>query len=182
MNTQFEEAPVARFVFGNTKFAWIWLVARIYVGYQWIEAGLSKFNGDGWVGINAGKSLGGFIQGALAKTAGAHPDVQGWYASFLQNVILPHASFWSHIITFGEILVGAALILGIFTGIAAFFGLFMNFNFLLAGTISINPILFIIELVLVLAWKTAGYLGVDHYLLPQLGTTWQPGKLFEKDK
>lgn len=182
MNIQFEEAPIARFVFGNTKFSWVWLIARLYVGLQWIEAGWAKFTGDGWVGVNSGKSLAGFIQGALSKTTGAHPDVQGWYASFLQYGVLPHASFWSHVVTYGEILVGVALILGLFTGIAAFFGLFMNFNFLLAGTVSVNPILFIIELFLVLAWKTAGYIGADRYVLEQLGTTWQPGKLFTADK
>jgi thiosulfate dehydrogenase [quinone] large subunit len=26
-----------------------------------------------------------------------------------------------------------------------------------------------------LAWKVAGYYGVDRYLLPLLGTPWQPG-------
>jgi thiosulfate dehydrogenase [quinone] large subunit len=38
------------------------------------------------------------MKGALAKTAGAHPDVQGWYATFLENVVIPHASFWSHLL------------------------------------------------------------------------------------
>jgi len=35
---------------------------------------------------------------------------------------------------------------------------------------------------LVLAWKTAGYRGLDRYVLLQLGTIWQPGILFEKTK
>jgi thiosulfate dehydrogenase [quinone] large subunit len=26
-----------------------------------------------------------------------------------------------------------------------------------------------------LAWKVAGYYGVDRYLLPMLGTPWHPG-------
>jgi thiosulfate dehydrogenase (quinone) large subunit len=179
MNIQFEEAPVSKFVFGNTKFSWFWLIARFYVGYQWIEAGWSKFTSDAWIGTNSGKALGGFVQGALSKTGGAHPDVQGWYATFLENVVLPHASVWAHVVTYGEILVGVALIIGIFTGIAAFFGLVMNFSFLLAGTVSLNPVLLIIELFLVLAWRTAGYLGCDRYILLQLGTWWQPGKLFK---
>ncbi len=180
MNIQFEEAPIARFVFGNTKFAWFWMVIRIFVGMQWIEAGWSKFTSDAWIGTQSGQALAGFVQGALSKTGGAHPDVQGWYAAFLQNVVLPHASVWAYIVTYGELLIGIALIIGLFTGIAAFFGLFMNFNFLLAGAVSINPILLIIQLFLVLAWKTAGYRGLDRYVLLQLGTIWQPGILFEK--
>lgn len=180
MNIQFEEAPIAKFLFGNTKFSWFWLIARIYVGYQWLEAGWSKLTGSGWVGIDSGNSLSGFIKGALSKTSGAHPDVQSWYASFLQHLVLPHPAFWAHVVTYGEILVGVALIIGIFTGIASFFGLFMNFSFLMAGAVSINPVLFVIEIFLILAWKTAGYIGLDRYLLPALGTTWQPGKLFRK--
>jgi thiosulfate dehydrogenase [quinone] large subunit len=177
MYIQYEEAPIAKFLFGNTKVAWLWFIARIYVGYVWITAGWEKFTG-GWMGASAGQELSGFLQGSLAKATGAHPDVQGWYASFLQNVVLPHVVGWSHFITCGELLVGTALIIGAFTGIAAFFGLFMNLNFLLAGTVSVNPILFTIEVLLILAWKVAGYWGCDSYLLSRLGTTWQPGKLF----
>lgn len=175
---QYEEAPVAKLFFGNTKMSWLWLIARVYVGWQWLEAGWGKYSGGGWVGDNSGAALSGFIKGALAKTSGAHPDVQGWYATFLENVVLPHASLWSHLVTYGEILVGIALILGVFTGIAAFFGLFMNLNFMLAGTVSVNPVLFTLSIGLVVAWKIAGYIGVDRFLLPSLGTYWQPGKMF----
>ncbi|MDE2030758.1 MAG: DoxX family membrane protein [Patescibacteria group bacterium] len=176
---QYEEAPVAKFIFGNTKMSWLWLIARLYVGWEWLQAGLSKFNGQGWIGDGAGNALSGFIKGALSKTVGEHPDVSGWYGSFLENVVLPHASLWSHLVTYGEILVGVALILGVFTGIAAFFGLFMNLNFMLAGSLSVNPILFTLSIGLVLAWKIAGEIGIDRYLLPALGTYWQPGKIFQ---
>ncbi len=176
---QYDEAPVAKFIFGNTKMAWFWLIARAYVGWQWLEAGWDKYNSTSWVGDSAGGAVSGFVKGALAKTTGLHPDVQGWYATFLENVVLPNASFWSHLITYGEILVGVALIIGLFTGIAAFFGLFMNLNFLLAGTVSVNPILFTLSIGILLAWKIAGYIGVDRYLLPALGTFWQPGKIFQ---
>jgi len=115
------------------------------------------------------------------KAGGAHPDVQGWYAEFLKTSIISHASLFSYIVSFGELLVGVALILGLFTGIAAFFGAFMNMNYLLAGTVSINPVLFVLELFLILAWRIAGWVGLDRYMLPFFGTPWRPGKLF-KDK
>ncbi len=114
----------------------------------------------------------GFVGGALAQSTGAHPAVQGWYATFLQNVVLPNAAAFSYIITFGEILVGLGLIFGCLTGIAAFFGLFMNLNFLLAGAVSINPVIGTMALFLVMAWRIGGYYGVDRYLLPLLGTPW----------
>jgi thiosulfate dehydrogenase [quinone] large subunit len=114
-----------------------------------------------------------WVGGALKKTQGAHPDVQGWYASFLSHVVLPHAAFWSYTVTCGEIFVGLGLILGLFTGIAAFFGTTMNASYLLAGTVSTNPILFALGSLLVLAWKTAGYWGLDRWALASLGTPWK---------
>jgi thiosulfate dehydrogenase [quinone] large subunit len=69
--------------------------------------------------------------------------------------------------------VGIALILGAFTGIAAFLGAFMNWNFMMAGSASTNPMLFVIAIGLILAWKVAGYIGLDYFLLPWLGTPWK---------
>ena len=176
--TQFEDPPIAKALFGDVRWAWLWLILRVYAGWEWLNAGWGKVTNSAWVGSEAGKSISGFVQGALTKSSGAHPDVQGWYASFLQNVVLAHPVFWSYLISFGELLVGIALILGLFTGIAAFFGSFMNANYLLAGTVSTNPILFAIATWLVLAWKIAGWWGLDRWVLPKLGTPWQPGLIF----
>jgi thiosulfate dehydrogenase [quinone] large subunit len=173
-----EDPPIARALFGNVRWAWIWLILRLYAGYEWFSAGLEKVQSPAWVGPTAGTAITGFAKGALNKASGDHPDVQDWYAAFLQNVVLPNASLWGHLIAYGELLVGVALILGLFTGIAAFFGSFMNANYLLAGTVSTNPILFAIATFLVLAWKIAGWWGLDRWILPALGTPWRPGTLF----
>jgi thiosulfate dehydrogenase [quinone] large subunit len=174
------EPPVAQSLFGNVKWAWIWLLLRLYAGWEWLHAGWGKLTNPAWVGSNAGTALTGFANGALAKTTGAHPDVQAWYAWFLQHVVLPNVVVWSYLVVFGEVLVGVALIVGIFTGIAAFFGSFMNMNYLLAGSVSSNPILLMIALILVLAWKTAGWWGLDRWVLPALGTPWSPGLIFHE--
>ncbi len=108
--------------------------------------------------------------------------MQGWYASFIQNVALPNATVFSYLVTFGEILVGLALIVGIFTGIAAFFGGVMNANFLFAGTISTNPLLLVLAFGLVLAWRVAGYWGLDRVVLPLVGVPGAPGRLFHHDR
>ncbi len=178
IHTVIEDAPVSEFLFSNTKMAWFWLLIRLYVGFQWIEAGWGKLNSSAWVGNTSGSALKGFVAGALSKMGGEHPDVQGWYGAFLQNVVVPHAQGWAHAIAYGEFFVGVALLLGAFVGIAAFFGLFMNLNFLLAGTVSINPILFTLAIGLMLAWRVAGTFGLDRFILPFLGVPWKPGKLF----
>lgn len=175
-----EDSPVSRFLFSDVRFSWFWLILRLYMGYEWLTAGWSKITSPAWTGSQAGTALTGFLNGALAKTAGQHPDVQGWYAWFLDKVVLPAAPTWSWVVAFGEFLVGVALILGLFTGIAAFFAGFMNVNYLLAGTVSLNPFLFVFATWLVLAWKTAGWLGLDRWALMALGTPWRPGRVFHQ--
>src|SRR5437764_2623890 len=81
--------------------------------------------------------------------------------------------FFGKLIAFGETAVGLGLILGAFVGIAAVAGSFMNLNFMLAGSASTNPVLLLLAILLILAWKTAGYIGFDRVLLPLLGTPWQ---------
>ncbi len=179
MVTQIPEPPFSRFLFSDTRLALLWLILRVYVGWQWVQAGYEKVTNSSWVGDKAGVALHGFLLAALKKSGGAHPDVSGWYASFVHGFVLPNIVLFSYTISFGELLVGIALIIGIFTGIAAFFAGFMNMNYLFAGTVSINPFLFLIELFIILAWRVAGWYGVDRYLLPLLGTPWQPGKLFK---
>jgi len=166
------EPPLARFLFANTRMGWLWLIVRIYVGWEWFMAGWEKLGNPVWTGDKAGVAVSGFLQGALSKTTGAHPDVSMWYANFIQNFALPHAQSFSYLVTYGEIAIGVALILGIFTGIAAFFGTFMNLNFLFSGAVSINPVLLVLQIFLILAWRVAGWIGLDHYVLPWLGTPW----------
>jgi thiosulfate dehydrogenase (quinone) large subunit len=77
------EPPIAHALVADTRFSLLWLILRVYVGYQWLVAGYEKFINPAWTGAKSGTGLGGFIAGALKKTAGDHPDVAGWYASFL---------------------------------------------------------------------------------------------------
>jgi thiosulfate dehydrogenase [quinone] large subunit len=172
------DPPFAIALFGDVRYAWIWLIIRLYVAYSWLTAGFGKITNPSWVGAKAGTALTGFLDNAISLTSGAHPAVQGWYAAFLKAVILPAVGFWSYVVAFGETLVGFALLLGIFTGIAAFFGFFMNMNYMLAGSVSINPILLLLSIFLILAWKTAGWWGLDRWVLIDLGTPWSPGLAF----
>lgn len=179
--TEIPENKFSRLMFGDTRLGWLWLVVRVYVGWSWLTAGWEKITGGGWVGSTAGNSISGFLSGAVKKSGGAHPAVQGWYATFLKDFALPHAHIFSYMVAYGETLVGVALILGVVTGIAAFFGCFMNMNYLLAGASSSNPVLLALGLFLILAWRIAGWYGADRWILTQLGTPWDPGVVFRHE-
>ena len=155
----------------GAKASWIWLVLRLYVGYQWLEAGWHKLTGPTPFDTT------GFLKGAIAKavpaTPGAKPVVQAWWADFLQGFALPNAKLFSFAVQWGEILVGLALILGFATLFAAVMGMTMNLAFLLSGTTSTNPNLLALQFVLVaLGAGYAGYLGVDYWFKP-----WYQGRL-----
>ena len=175
-NVHIPEPRLSQYLFADAWLSPLWLVLRVYVGYLWLSAGWEKLTNPAgvWVGSKAGVAVTGFLSGALKKTTGDHPDVSGWYAWFIQNVALPNATLFSYLVTLGEIAVGIALILGFLTGIAAFFAGLMNAAYLLAGTVSTNPWMFIVATWLVLAWRTAGYIGLDYFLLPK------PGVLFNR--
>ncbi len=171
---------VAR-VFTSPAFAWLWLVARMYLGYQWLEAGLHKVDDPRW--MTDGTALKSFWERAIQvpQPPARPPIVYDWYRDFLQFMLEREWYTWfAKLVTVGEILVGVALILGAFTAIAAGTGAFMNMNFMLAGTASTNPVLFTLSILIVLAWRVAGYWGLDRLLLKALGTPWEPGALPRK--
>ena len=173
----FADPPFAQSLFNSPKWAWFWVIARLYVGYSWLTSGIGKLSNPAWT--QTGEALKGFWERAVAiPDAPARPLIAfDWYRGFLQSMIDAGAYTWfSKVVYIGEILIGVALILGLFTGIAAFFGGFMNWNFMMAGSASTNPVLFTLSILLVLAWKTAGWWGLDRFVLPALGTPWQPGK------
>ncbi len=151
----------------------VWTVIRVWVGWQWLTAGWEKVTGPNsavWVGSKAGVAMGGFLKGAMAKTAGLHPDVQAWYAWFIQNVVMPNARVWSYIIAFGELLAGLGLILGFLTVPALIAAALMNLNYLLAGTVSTNPVLLALEVILLFIGPPVWYFGLDRVFGPRWRT------------
>jgi thiosulfate dehydrogenase [quinone] large subunit len=160
-----------KLLLGNAYFAILWMPLRFFVGREWLAAGEHKVRDSAW---GTGESLAGYWTNAVAVPEGSRPAITyAWYRNFLQYM-LDHKwyTWFADLIAWGEVLVGIAILVGALVGIAAFFGTLMNFNFQLAGSASTNPVLFGLSVFLILAWKVAGYWGLDRYLLPLLGTPW----------
>jgi thiosulfate dehydrogenase [quinone] large subunit len=178
---RFGEPRFARFLFASTTAAWIWLPVRLYLGYEWGQAAWDKlFGSPSW--LNSTEPLKGFVGFALQGAAqGEHSAVNfGWYAAFLRWVGGDGAGIMSKVVPLAESAVAIMLVLGLFTGIGAFVAGTLSVSFGLAGVAGVNPLFFVLEVLLILAWRNAGYFGLDRWVLPALGTPWEPGTVFQE--
>lgn len=163
-------------IFSDKRFSVLWLAVRVWLGWQWIQASLHKLESPDW--MVTGNALKGFWTAAVKIPETGKPAITyGWYRAFLTAMLNAQAYTWfAKLVAVGEFLIGVALIAGIFVGAAAFFGGFMNWNFIMAGSASVNGLFFALAVLLVLAWKIAGYFGADYFLLPRVADLWTPQK------
>ncbi|CAM3914732.1 DoxX family protein [Lederbergia lenta] len=155
----------------NRWVAMIWGALRIWLGVQWLQAG--------WHKLGAFDAT-GFLTGTIAKAGGEAPIVQGWYAGFVETVALPNVKLFNVLIPWGEVLIGVGLILGALTIPALVAGAFMNLNFLMAGTISTNPVLLALAIILLFVAKGTAYYGVDRFLVPAAMNNLKDRGIFKK--
>ena len=128
------DPALLRDVLADVRFAPIWLVLRVVLGWLWLEAGWSRLQG---------------------------------------------ASGSGDPLALGLTLAGIALILGVLTGPVAFAGGCLSIGLWDSAGIPVVTLLFAAVVWLVLAWKTAGWIGLDRWLLPLLGMPWRGGVLFD---
>jgi thiosulfate dehydrogenase (quinone) large subunit len=154
-----------QFLRENKVSAILLTVIRVYLGYEWLMAGLHKITG--------GFDASGFLKGATANPVKG-PDgsvVYSTYVSFLEHFALPNAHIFNVLVPWGEFLVGLGLILGCLTTAATFFALVMNFSYLMAGTVSSNPLDILLGVFIIAAGFNAGRIGLDRWVIPYIRKT-----------
>jgi thiosulfate dehydrogenase (quinone) large subunit len=136
-------------------------VLRLYLGWQWLQAGWGKISSGAF-------DASGFLNGAIKNMAGDHPSVQPWWGSFIKEFALPYVDLFNVLVPWGEFLVGLGLILGIFTSFSILMGLTMNFAYMFSGTTSTNPQMVLLGLFILIAGLNAGKIGLDRWFIPFL--------------
>lgn len=166
-------------LFTDIRLALLWLPIRVWLGMQWIDAAKHKLNDPAWT--HTGLALKGYWKNAVSTSTPRPPISYDWYRSFIQYLLDIKAYTWfAKFITYGELLVGIGLIVGALVGVTAFFGALMNFNYMMAGSAATNPVLFVVALSLIVAWRVSGLVGVDIVIFKRREIVAQWKRLREK--
>jgi thiosulfate dehydrogenase [quinone] large subunit len=172
-----EEPPLSRFLFADTRTAPFWLVLRSWLGYQWLQGAFAKLTNPAW--MDSGVALKGFWTSAIDVSGPIPAITYPWYRTFIEFLLNGgHYVWFAKVIALGETAVGLGLVLGLLTGAAAAGGLVMNASYLLAGSASINPVLAALEVPVILAWRVAGWWGLDRFIL---GPLLQPRRRHQRE-
>ncbi|HUY29726.1 MAG TPA: DoxX family membrane protein [Acidimicrobiales bacterium] len=165
---------VASWLYRSREASFLWLLVRLWLGYQWLNAGYQKIWGSEhaafWFG--GGTGVRGFATAGIAGSASGKGGASyGWWAAFLHDFVLPNSSWIAKVVSLGEMVIGVALILGLFTGAAAAAGLLLNMTYMFTGSAGVNPMYAILEVLLILAWRNSGWIGLDRLALRNAWTT-----------
>ena len=97
----------------KTSRLWPLTVLRVYTGVFFLYYGFGKVTNP-----NFADGLTGFVSGRLEGSF-------GFMRPFLESVVLPNSGVFAFLVSWGELLVGAALIVGLATRYAAIAGALM---------------------------------------------------------
>ena len=132
-----------------------WTAMRVWLGIMWIQAGVAKLWGAENPGFlhNNGAAVAGF--------AGHGTPAYTWWGSFLHSFVVPNAGSIAILVAVGELAIGIALCLGLFTRIAALGSLALLFTYVMSGTASVCAFYALFAIVILTMWRTSSWLGVD---------------------
>jgi thiosulfate dehydrogenase [quinone] large subunit len=122
---------------------------------MWIQAGVAKLWGAENPAFlhNSGAGVAGFAAHGVAAYS--------WWGSFLHTFVVPNSGWIGVLVAVAEFLIGCALVLGLFTPIAALGSLALLFTYVMSGTASVCALYALCAIVLLATWRTSSWIGVD---------------------
>jgi len=138
-------------------YLWHVVLMRLWIGYYLLQQGIRKYNRNfpstDWIGTQIGD---------LNKV-----EIYDWYKSFLVDVVVPNKELFGSLVMWGEILVGACILVGLLTRWSAVVGLFMLVNYFFGpgmargGASLAQQQTFIVALVMIILSNPGRTLGLD---------------------
>ena len=132
-----------------------WLAMRIWLGVMWIQAGSAKL----WGAENPAflHNNGAGVAGFAAHGAPAY----SWWGSFLHSFVVPNSGWIAILVAVTEFAIGVALVLGLFTRLAALGSLALLFTYVMSGTASVCAFYALFAIVILAMWRTSSWIGLD---------------------
>ena len=152
---------VIRWPFTHPSAAPLWLALRLYVGWLWLEMGLSKLQG-GWL---TSDPIGDLLK---LVADGTLPVPFAFYRGVADTLINAGMTpLLSHALPFLELAVALAFISGVLTPVAAVGAILMNSNIILSGIggIAFDGPFIVAELLFILAFRVVDGIGFERLAL-----------------
>ena len=152
---------MVRFPFTSRLASPLWLLVRLYLAYVWFSMGYSKLSAGFLTADPTGDMLRLAGDGIMPVPFEAYRPVARWLVDLGITPLL------SHTMPFLEMAVALAFVGGVLIVPAALGATFLNANFLLSGVAIayLDIRVMVLQLLLVLAWQVAGYIGVQRTAL-----------------
>ena len=151
----------------------IWLAVRVYLGWTWLQVGLGQVN-SGWLTSDPiGLMFTQIVEGKIAVPLLFYRDVA---SMLLAGGISP---LISHSMPIAQIAVALAFFSGVLVVPAAIGAILLNLNIILSGIglIALDGQFIMLQLLLILAWRSASRLGVERLLVRGGAALWRARKL-----
>lgn len=186
----------------RTHTSWMVLL-RIYVGALWLIEGIKKVQ-EGWlnpanikivqVAGTSGASAAGAAADATAAASGAAAggaaeavafaapilsQPPAFYQWFTDTVVAPNAFLFQASVVTMEILIGLALIAGLFTFFASIMSIGLACNFILSAMTGWD-ILWYIFAAIALMGGSGGAFSLDYYVMPWIKKWWKNTKFAQR--
>jgi thiosulfate dehydrogenase [quinone] large subunit len=135
--------------------ALVWTAMRVWLGVMWLQAGVSKIWGAESPAFmhNGGSGVAGFASHGVAAYS--------WWGSFMHSFVVPNAGWIAVTVALAEFAIGACLVLGFLTPLAALSSLALLFTYVMSGTASVCAFYALFALIILATWQTSSWIGVD---------------------
>lgn len=172
----------------RTHTSWLVLL-RVYVGALWLIEGINKIR-DGWLNpanikiVQVAGTSGASAAGEAAQNTSslvtpilAHPPAI--YQWFTDTVVAPNAFLFQASVVAMEIIIGLALIAGLFTFFASIVSMGLVANFILSALAGWD-ILWYVFAAIALMGGSGGAFSLDYYVQPWIKKWWKNTKFAQR--
>jgi NADH dehydrogenase len=172
----------------KTHTSWMVLL-RMYVGVLWLLEGIKKIN-EGWLdpanikivqvaGTSGASAAGEAVKEAVVYATPILASPPAFYQWFTDTVVAPNAYLFQVSVVTMEILIGLALIAGLFTFFASIMSIGLVCNFILSALAGWEIMWYVFASIALMGGAGGGF-SLDYYVQPWIKKWWKSTKFAQR--